>query len=63
MSYRDYIRSGNVIIIGISAFAVGMFLAVIILSCLSSCNRQQSYGYWNGIYQPPPQEINDYERP
>ena len=30
---------------------------------LMSCNRQQSYTYWNGIYQPPPQEINDYEKP
>ena len=56
MSYRNYIRAGNNIIIG-------MLLVGIIMSCLSSCNRQQSYTYWNGIYQPPPQEINDYEKP
>ncbi len=42
--------------IGVSILSIGLIL-------LMSCNRQQSYGYWNGIYQPPPQEINDYEKP
>ena len=36
-----------------------LWLAILFMSC----NRQQSYGYWNGIYQPPPQEIDDYEKP
>jgi hypothetical protein len=60
MSYRDYMRTG---IIGISGFIISLFVTMIVLICLNSCNRQQSYGYWNGIYQPPPQEIDDYEKP
>ena len=44
------------IFIGVSILWLGILLS-------TSCNRQQSYSYWNGIYQPPPQEINDYERP
>ena len=44
------------VFIGVSILSIGIIL-------LMSCNRQQSYSYWNGIYQPPPQEINDYEKP
>jgi len=43
------------------SIAVSILWLGILLS--TSCGRQPSYSYWNGIYQPPPQEINDYERP
>lgn len=43
------------VFIGVSILSIGLIL-------LMSCNRQQSYSYWNGIYQPP-QETNDYEKP
>jgi|19_taG_2_1085344.scaffolds.fasta_scaffold19560_6 hypothetical protein len=40
------------------SIAVSILWLGILLS--TSCGRQPSYSYWNGIYQPP-QEINDYE--
>ena len=44
---------------GITLIITLLWLGILLISC----NRQQSYTYRNGIYQPPPQEINDYEKP
>jgi len=39
-----------------------LFITIIVwvFVLMMSCNRPQSYMYWNGIYQPP--ETNDYEK-